>query len=121
MNNFNIAGGYRNARIGNGVSGMSANNFGRVGVNRSNLIRAGSEDLRGAGLVRGRLGVTPGRESFRMADRQVHMTSLPQTCKPAVLFAKSGTGGWFPWWIASRRKPRIGGIGLAPVWRSGTS
>jgi hypothetical protein len=95
VNNFNIAGGYRNARIGNGVSGMSANNFGRVGVNRSNLIRAGSEDLRGAGLVRGRLGVTPGRESFRMADRQVHMNSLPQTSNRQFFSRSQAPAGGF--------------------------
>jgi hypothetical protein len=64
----NINNAYRNARVGNGVVGVSANDFrsGRFG----SMIRPSAADVRSAGLVRGQVPLAPTSASVRFADRQ---------------------------------------------------
>src|SRR5204862_163016 len=54
VHNTNITNIYRNASVRNGVSGVSAANFGRGGINTRNFVRPPSGDLSRAGVVRGR-------------------------------------------------------------------
>jgi hypothetical protein len=51
--------------------------LGRGGVN-GNSLRVTAADLRGAGLVRGQVPLTPGRESLRMSDRPARATGFSQ-------------------------------------------
>lgn len=68
INNTNITNIYRNARVGNAVSGVDAADFarGRFGNPRA----LGGDQIRQAGLVRGQLPLAPERESLRFAERQ---------------------------------------------------
>ncbi|HWR52517.1 MAG TPA: DUF6600 domain-containing protein [Bryobacteraceae bacterium] len=69
VNNINITNVYRNSRVRNGVSGMDYNDFGRGGRARAFT----NEEIRvqRASVVHGALPVAPGRESLRLADREV--------------------------------------------------
>ncbi len=72
ITNVNIANTYRNARVANGVSGMSATafrggNFGAIG-------RVSGEQLRTAGLVRGQMPLAPTRASLNYSSRQAGFT-----------------------------------------------
>jgi len=81
VNNVNIANNYRNARFVNGVNGvtsMRAGEFGRGAVNTGNFVRASGADLARAGSIQGRMPVTPGAQSMRMADRSVNTAGMPQ-------------------------------------------
>jgi hypothetical protein len=69
VNNVNVTNIYRNARVANGITAIDGGSFGRGRV--SNPIRISQTDMRRASLVRGQLPVAPGRESLRLADRQV--------------------------------------------------
>jgi hypothetical protein len=75
--NTNIVSTFRNARVMNGVTAVGAGDFGRRGINGNNL-RVTAGDLRGAGLVRGQVPLTPGRESLRMSDRSTRATGFSQ-------------------------------------------
>jgi len=68
IGNSNIASTYRNARFNGGVSGMSANQFGRSGAQIQSLNRS---QIQQAGLVRGAVPVAPGRSSLQMSNRAV--------------------------------------------------
>jgi len=68
VNNVNVVSAFRNARVRNGVTAVGAGQFGRAGFN-GNTMRVTESDLRATGLVRGQIGVAPGRESLRMSDR----------------------------------------------------
>ena len=68
VNNINIVGAYRNARVLNGVTAVGAGEFGRRGVSGSSM-RVTAGDLRGAGVVHGQVPLAPGRESLRFSDR----------------------------------------------------
>jgi hypothetical protein len=67
INNGNVFGAYRNARVAGGAIGVNAAGFGRGGqigsLNRS--------QIQSAGLVHGVLPVSPDRSSLRMSDRSV--------------------------------------------------
>lgn len=69
VNNINIMNTYRNARVRNGMTGINADGFTRG--RREGMVGIGEREVRGARLVRGVLPVAPGRESLRMADREV--------------------------------------------------
>jgi hypothetical protein len=69
VNNVDIVRNYRNARVRNGMTGINADGFTRG--RREGMVSIGQRDVRGARLVRGVMPVAPGRESLRMADRQV--------------------------------------------------
>lgn len=68
INNTNITNIYRNARVGNAVSGVDAADFsrGRFGNPRS----LAGDQIRQAGLVRGQVPLAPERENLHFADRQ---------------------------------------------------
>jgi hypothetical protein len=71
IRNVNVTNIYRNARVANGVTSMTADRFGRGGVNGTTSVRATSADLARAGSVRGALPVTPSRESTRFSNTSV--------------------------------------------------
>jgi hypothetical protein len=73
-NNVNIASSYRNARFGNGVSAVNANDFARGRTN--SLIRLNGDQLRQASLVRGQVPIAPAASSLRFSDRPV--TTVPR-------------------------------------------
>jgi hypothetical protein len=66
VNNTNIYNTYRNARIGNAVSGLDGREFGR---GTGTVTRVQQRDLARADLMRGQLPFAPGRESLRISDR----------------------------------------------------
>src|SRR6185295_8056640 len=73
-NNVNIINTYRNARFGNGVSGVNAHDFARGRTN--NLVRLNGEQLRQASLVRGQVPIAPANSSLHFSDRPV--TTAPR-------------------------------------------
>jgi hypothetical protein len=75
VNNANITSMYRNARVNGGVSGVSANQFGRSGAQIQSLNHA---QIQQAGLVRGAVPVAPGRSSLQMSNR-ASTGSFPQS------------------------------------------
>jgi hypothetical protein len=64
----NVSGAYRNARIGNGVVGVSATDFqsGRF----HNIMRPRGEQLRSAGMVHGAMAIVPTSANLHFAGRQ---------------------------------------------------
>jgi len=74
--NTNIAGTFRNARVGNGVVAVSAADFQRgafrnqIAVNRAQLAQGS--------LVRGVLPVTPTSSNLRFSDRPVAASTIPR-------------------------------------------
>jgi hypothetical protein len=78
VNNTNITNIYQNARVTNGVTAVSATNFGRGRITNGNLIRVGQGEIARANLVRGQLPVAPGRESLALSDRAVRTANLPR-------------------------------------------
>lgn len=70
--NGSVVGTYRNARVANGVSGVSAAAFqeGRFG----SITRPGAEQLRSAGMVRGAMPISPTGANLHFADRQASYT-----------------------------------------------
>jgi hypothetical protein len=79
VNNTNIANVYRNARHMNGVTAVSANQFGRGRVGAGDTVHVTNADLQRASLVRGALPMAPDHQSVRFADRQVNTADLPRT------------------------------------------
>jgi hypothetical protein len=69
VNNVNIANNYRNARVGNGVSGFNARDFGRGTTGRAMPINA--RELGRASVMHGALPINPTRDSLRMSDRPI--------------------------------------------------
>jgi hypothetical protein len=69
VGNVNIYNTYRNARVANGVTGVSAREFanGRF----TSTMRVSPEQLRSASLVRGQVPVAPTASSLRFSDRAV--------------------------------------------------
>ena len=92
MANVNIMSNYRNARVGNGVSGMNSRDFGRGTPVRA--VPVAARELANASVYHDGLPVNPSRESLRMSDRQIS-GSL------AARAAQSGNGRF----IASRPAP----------------
>lgn len=68
--NVNIRNTYRNARVGNGVSGMDAREFGQGSGARSRPVTA--RELGSASVMHGALPISPSRNSLRMSDRPVN-------------------------------------------------
>jgi len=68
VNNINVVGAYRNARVMNGVTAVGAGEFGRRDV-RGSSMRVTGGDLRGAGVVHGQVPIAPARESLKLSDR----------------------------------------------------
>ncbi len=85
VNNVNVTNIYRNARVANGITGTSSDQFAR-GNGRYN--RVSENDIRSANLARGPLPVTPTRESLRMSNREVRASALPQTREDRSFFSR---------------------------------
>ena len=68
VNNVNIVNNYRNARVGNGVTAVSANDFAR---GRSTPMRVSSAQLQQASLVKGQVPIAPSASSLRFSERPV--------------------------------------------------
>ncbi len=77
VNNVNITNVYRNARVNNAVTSVTATDFGRGSTGR--LVRVADGDIREARLVRGQVPVAPERESTRLAERDVRAGMVPRT------------------------------------------
>jgi hypothetical protein len=73
ITNINVYNSYRNARIANGVSGVSAANF-RGGQFGNNIMHASGEQIRSAGLVRGQMPIGPSSSNLRYSDRGTSFT-----------------------------------------------
>jgi hypothetical protein len=67
ITNVNITSVYRNARVGRGISAVSAGDFqsGRF----QNVGRYSGDQVREAGLVRGAMPISPSRGNLRFSDR----------------------------------------------------
>jgi hypothetical protein len=72
--NTNIYGGYRNARVRNGLSGIGSHDF--VNGRRARSIGFNDAGVRRASLVRGGLPVAPGTGSQRLTDRRFTMPNV---------------------------------------------
>jgi hypothetical protein len=77
VNNVNIAGAYRNARVAGAVHGSAVGEFGR-GVGARILPVSGSQ-LGQAGAIHGVLPVTPSAGSLHFSNRQATATGLSHT------------------------------------------
>ncbi|PYT31470.1 MAG: hypothetical protein DMG57_05015 [Acidobacteria bacterium] len=69
VNNVNIRNVYRNARVGNGITGVNANDFAQGRF--TNMSRVRNDQLRQATLVKGAVPLAPTAGSLRVSDRQV--------------------------------------------------
>jgi hypothetical protein len=82
VTNVNVANIYRNARVANGVSSVTAGDFrqGRFG----NIAHNTGSQIHEAGLVRGQLPVAPSAASLRYSNRAV--ASLPRSSENIHFF-----------------------------------
>jgi hypothetical protein len=74
--NANIMNSFRNARMGNGVTAVSAQDFQR-GAFRNQIAVSHAQLLQGS-LVHGALPVTPTASNLRFSDRPVAAASIPR-------------------------------------------
>ncbi len=81
INNVNIRNTYRNARTGNGVSGMNARDFGQGNAARGRPVSA--RELGNASVMRGALPISPSRESLRTSDRPVNSSLVARAAGSA--------------------------------------
>ena len=85
VTNVNIANVYRNARVANGISGISAADF-RSG--RFNSIgRVSGDQMRSAGMVRGQMPMTPTSANLRFSDRQAGAAARSNTATNTRFFS----------------------------------
>ena len=95
-NNFNVYNSYRNARVANGVTAVNSRDF--SSGHFSNFVRPGQGDLSRAGMVQGRLGITPSSRSMQFSDRAV--TNVPRTSANQRFFTRQGSVTQRRGWIA---------------------
>jgi hypothetical protein len=83
ITNVNISNTYRNARVANGISGVSGADFraGRFG----SIGRFSGNQVGPAGLVRGAMPITPSSAHLRFSDRAV--TNVPRSSANTRFFA----------------------------------
>ncbi|HEX3745870.1 MAG TPA: DUF6600 domain-containing protein [Bryobacteraceae bacterium] len=81
----NVSAYYRNARIANGISGMPAGDFtaGRFG----SVQRVSRAQVESAGMVSGRLPLTPGGGAHRFSDRAV--ANIPRPSGNTQFYSRS--------------------------------
>jgi hypothetical protein len=72
ITNVNITNVYQNARVGRGISAVSASDF-QAGRFR-NVARYSGDQVREAGVVRGAMPLSPSRSNLRFADRSAGYT-----------------------------------------------
>jgi hypothetical protein len=86
----NIGALYRNARVANGVTAVSAQDFQRGSFRNASPV--GGAELQRASLVRGALPVAPGANNFRLSDRAATVT--PQgSLNSQHFFSRMGNSG----------------------------
>ena len=83
ITNINVTSVYRNARVANAVSGVSASDFGRGQF--SNPMRVSGEQLRQAGMVNGRLPIALTGANLRYSDRAA--ANIPRSNENARFFS----------------------------------
>lgn len=85
VTNANVTNIYRNARVANGISSVTAGDFrqGRFG----NISRTTGSQIHEAGLVRGQLPVAPSAASLRYSNRTV--AGLPRSSENVHFFSRS--------------------------------
>ncbi|MBS1875218.1 MAG: FecR domain-containing protein [Acidobacteria bacterium] len=93
VNNTNIANVYRNSRAPNGITGMSSEAFGRRSVGRAEMVHVDATQVQNAGLVRGVLPLTPGRDSLRMADRNASSPAFNRAVENRTFYSRTGVNG----------------------------
>ena len=86
LNNANVYNTYRNARVMNGVTAVNSRDF--SAGNFRNYTRVTSSDLRSAGMVQGRLGITPSGRSMHFSDRTV--ANVPRQSANQRFFTRNG-------------------------------
>ena len=84
VSNVNVTNIYRNARVRNGISGISVDNFrgGRFG--RGDISHFSGDQVRQAGVIRGRMPFEPNNANLRFSDRNV--ASVPRTSNNTRFF-----------------------------------
>jgi uncharacterized membrane protein YgcG len=85
VTNVNVTNIYRNARVANGISSVTAGDFrqGRFG----NISRNTGSQIHEAGLVRGQLPVAPSAANLRYSNRAV--ANIPRSSDNARFFSRS--------------------------------
>jgi len=85
VTNANVTNVYRNARVANGISSVTAGDFrqGRFG----NISRMSGAQIHEAGLVRGQLPVAPGAANLRYSNRTV--ANSPHSSDNTRFFSRS--------------------------------
>ena len=90
VNNANIGALYRNARVTNGVTAVSTQDFQRGSFRNASAV--GAADLQRASLVRGSLPVAPGANNMRFTERAASVT--PQgNLNSQRFFSRMGNAG----------------------------
>jgi FecR protein len=91
ITSVNIINTYRNARVANGFTAVSAADFrsGRL----TNFLRPSAAELSQASVARGPMPVAPDRANLRFSDRQAGSVARSA---PAKVFTYRGTGGTQP-------------------------
>jgi hypothetical protein len=130
ITNVNIYNTYRNARIANGVSGISAENFRNGRFN--GMMRPTADQIRSAGAIRGAMPLTPTRASFQYGGRPASYTprtnenmrffqhQQPATVQHSAVaqgFGQSGAGSRMQAPAPAGTRPGVGMGGAAGGWR----
>jgi hypothetical protein len=89
VTNVNITTVYRNARVANGISSVRTEDFGAGRF--QNIQRVNGAQVQQAGLVSGRMPVTPSIASRRFSDRVV--TNVPRSSSNTQFFSRQGAAG----------------------------
>ncbi|HWF11506.1 MAG TPA: DUF6600 domain-containing protein [Bryobacteraceae bacterium] len=91
VRNVNIVNTFRNARIGNGVSAVTAADFQR-GAFR-NRVEVGRGQLEQASLVRGTVPVAPTASNLRFSERGVSSAAIPRANTNQRFFSRMPAAG----------------------------
>ena len=108
VRNGNIYNSYRNARVANGVTAVNSRDFASGRFGRGSFVRPSSGDLRSAGMVNGRLGITPTRASTHFSDRPAANISH-NSASNQRFFTRNGGPGGTPGFTGSRGASTAGG------------
>ena len=125
VTNVNVTNVYRNARVANGISAVSAADFGQGRF--SHISRTTGSQIREAGLVRGQLPVVPSAASLRYTNRSV--ASIPRSSEGIHFFGRSARASVqrVPFAEQQRamqqfsRQPAASAIARSGGWRSTAS
>jgi hypothetical protein len=85
ITNINIVNNYRNARFGNGISGVGYNDFHSGRFN--GISRFSGAQVREAGLIRGQMPIAPSRSHVQYTERSAAF--VPQATRNTQFFSRS--------------------------------